>query len=49
MAKSPLDPNLEPIVAIAAGVLIILKPKLLNYVIAGYLLYTGIAGWARTH
>ena len=32
---------LEPIVALAAGVVILVYPKTLNYVVAGYLIVTG--------
>ncbi len=32
---------LEPVVALAAGVVILLYPKTLNYVVAGYLILTG--------
>ncbi len=35
---------LEPIVALTAGVLILTNPKILNYVIAGYLIVTGGSG-----
>ncbi len=34
----------HPIIALAAGVLILLKPKLLNYVVAIYLIVTGVLG-----
>jgi hypothetical protein len=37
---------LPPIVAIIAGVLILLMPKLLNYVIALYLIVIGVLGIA---
>ena len=35
---------LQPIIAILAGVLILLRPALLNYVIALYLIIIGILG-----
>lgn len=38
---------LEPIVALTAGVLILIYPKMLNYVIAGYLIVTGASGLLR--
>ena len=36
--------HLEPIVAIIAGVLILLVPRILNYVVAIYLIVVGILG-----
>ncbi|MGH2452682.1 MAG: DUF3096 domain-containing protein [bacterium] len=42
-----LDPSLEPIVALIAGVLILLIPRLLNYIVAIYLIVTGILGLTR--
>ena len=36
-------PN-EPLVALIAGILILLAPKLLNYVVALYLIIIGILG-----
>lgn len=38
---------LQPVVAIVAGVLILLMPRLLNYIVAIYLLVIGIAGLIR--
>ena len=38
---------LQPVVAIIAGVLILLMPRLLNYIVAIYLLVIGIAGLVR--
>ncbi len=38
---------LEPILALAAGILILLMPKLLNYVVAVYLIITGGSGLMR--
>ena len=35
---------LQPIVALIAGILILLAPRLLNYVVAIYLIIIGIAG-----
>jgi len=42
MAGMPLD----PIIALAAGILILVFPKLLNYIVAIYLILTGILGLA---
>ncbi|MEZ5763435.1 MAG: DUF3096 domain-containing protein [Xanthobacteraceae bacterium] len=36
--------NLQPIVALAAGVLILIMPRLLNYIVALYLILVGILG-----
>lgn len=36
--------HLQPIVAILAGIIILLVPRILNYVIAIYLIITGIIG-----
>ncbi len=36
--------TLSPLVALAAGILILLVPRLLNYVIAVYLIVIGAAG-----
>jgi hypothetical protein len=36
--------HLQPIVALIAGVLILLAPRILNYVVAIYLIIIGIIG-----
>jgi DUF3096 family protein len=36
--------HIQPIVALIAGVLILLMPRILNYVVALYLIVTGIIG-----
>jgi len=36
--------NLQPIVALAAGILILVMPRLLNYIVALYLILVGILG-----
>jgi DUF3096 family protein len=36
--------NLQPLVALIAGVLILLVPRILNYVVAIYLIIVGIIG-----
>lgn len=36
--------NLQPLVALIAGVLILLMPRILNYVVAIYLIITGLLG-----
>ncbi|GJE62758.1 DUF3096 domain-containing protein [Methylobacterium trifolii] len=36
--------NLQPIIAILAGVLILIVPRLLNYIVAVYLILVGLIG-----
>jgi hypothetical protein len=36
--------HLQPLVALLAGVLILLVPRILNYIIAIYLIITGLIG-----
>jgi hypothetical protein len=36
--------HLSPIIAIVAGVLILVMPRLLNYIVAIYLILVGILG-----
>ena len=36
--------QIQPIVALIAGVLILLMPRLLNYIVALYLIFIGITG-----
>jgi uncharacterized membrane protein YdbT with pleckstrin-like domain len=36
--------HLTPLVALIAGILILLMPRLLNYIVAIYLIIVGIAG-----
>lgn len=38
---------LQPLVALIAGILILLVPRLLNYVVAIYLIITGVLGLMR--
>ena len=41
----PIDPVLiNPLIALIAGILILLMPRLLNYVVAIYLIAIGIIG-----
>lgn len=35
---------IEPLLALAAGVLILIAPRLLNYVVAAYLIVVGLMG-----
>ena len=34
----------QPVVALVAGILILIWPTVINYVIAAYLILTGVAG-----
>lgn len=36
--------SLMPLLALIAGIVILVAPKLLNYVVAGYLIIVGIVG-----
>ena len=36
--------HLQPIASLVAGVLILVRPKLLNYIVAIYLILSGIIG-----
>ena len=36
--------TLQPLVALVAGVLILLMPRLLNYIVAIYLIIVGLTG-----
>jgi len=40
----PYLQHLGPVAALIAGILILIMPRLLNYIIALYLIITGIAG-----
>jgi hypothetical protein len=39
----------EPLISLVAGILILLAPKLLNYVVAVYLIVIGILGLMYGH
>lgn len=39
--------TLEPLVSLIAGVLILMMPKLLNYIVAAYLIILGVLGLIR--
>ena len=39
-----LPTHLQPIVALLAGILILIVPRLLNYVVAVYLIIVGLVG-----
>jgi len=36
--------HVTPLVALIAGILILIVPRLLNYVVAGYLIIVGLVG-----
>jgi hypothetical protein len=36
--------HLQPIVALIAGILILIVPRLLNFIVAAYLIFIGIMG-----
>lgn len=38
--------RVEPIIALVAGVLILVQPRLLNYIVAIYLIIVGVVGLA---
>ena len=39
--------NIESLLALVAGVIILIKPRLLNYIVAVYLILIGILGLLR--
>jgi hypothetical protein len=40
--------HFQPIVALLAGILILIMPRLLNFIVAIYLIFVGIVGlWPR--
>ena len=40
--------TLQPIVALIAGILILIMPRLLNYIVAIYLIFIGLSGLLGT-
>jgi len=40
--------RIQPIIALIAGVLILIRPELLNLIVAIYLIYIGIVGIAHS-
>jgi hypothetical protein len=36
--------NLSPLIALIAGILILIRPRLLNYIVALYLIIIGLLG-----
>jgi hypothetical protein len=41
--------HITPIVAIIAGILILIVPRLLNYIVAIYLIFIGLVGLNNVH
>ena len=41
--------HITPLVAIVAGILILIMPRLLNYIVAIYLFFIGIVGLNSVH
>jgi hypothetical protein len=41
--------GIGPVVALIAGILILIMPRLLNYIVAIYLIVTGLIGLAGNH
>jgi len=37
--------SIQPIIALVAGIAILIVPRLLNYIVAGYLIVTGLIGF----
>jgi len=44
MRLSTVAHHILPFAALAGGILVLLMPRLLNYVIAGYLILVGVVG-----
>jgi Protein of unknown function (DUF3096) len=41
--------HVQPIVALLAGILILIMPQLLNYIVAIYLIVVGVTGLGLIH
>jgi len=41
--------ELSPVVALLAGILILIMPRLLNYIVAIYLIFIGLVGLNSVH
>ena len=41
--------HLQPIVSLIAGVLILIMPRLLNYIVAVFLIISGVIGLGLVH
>ncbi|MBK1650412.1 DUF3096 domain-containing protein [Rhabdochromatium marinum] len=42
-----IHPLIQPVIALVAGILILVRPALLNYVVAIYLILVGLMGLLR--
>jgi hypothetical protein len=42
-----IDFAIQPVIALVAGILILVRPSLLNYVVAIYLIVIGVLGLVR--
>ena len=43
------DPHITPIVALVAGILILIMPRLLSFIVAIYLIIVGLMGLNAIH
>jgi hypothetical protein len=43
------DPHITPVVALIAGILILIMPRILNFVVAIYLIVIGLVGLNGIH
>jgi hypothetical protein len=43
------DPHIQPVVALIAGILVLLMPRLLNYIVAFALIIYGLVGLNAIH
>ena len=41
--------SLTPVISLVAGLLILVMPKLLNFIVAAYLIVIGLVGILRLH
>jgi len=41
--------HIQPVVALIAGILILVIPRLLNFIVAGYLIIVGLIGLGILH
>ena len=41
--------HLQPIIALVAGIAILIIPRLLNFIVAGYLIVVGVLGLGLIH
>jgi Protein of unknown function (DUF3096) len=41
--------HITPIVALLAGILILIMPRLLNFIVASYLIFIGLVGLNNIH